>query len=280
MIRQSSSQVTQSKPAIIVFSNQKGGVGKTTCTREISIWLASKGNKTLIIDTDPQANLSKSLVDPVSSTGQVYPGFGLYEAITGLDYEPEEVKPNLWLLSGNVKLASLEKQLVAELDAYTRMRDLLLEERFYDFDFILIDSPPSLGVLTVNALTASDFLIIPMNPSLYSMQGTNDLMATVSKVRKNYNPNLSLLGVIINAFDSIPSITRQIRKEIEETFKSKVFKTAISKSIQIEEAIASKKGVTSGKTKVSEEIKAIGKELITRSRYLLTEVDPASLEKL
>jgi len=268
------------KPAIIVFSNQKGGVGKTTCTREISIWLASKGHKTLIIDTDPQANLSKSLVDPVSSTGQVYPGFGLYEALTGAEYEPEEVKRNLWLLSGNVKLASLEKQLVAELDAYTRMRDLLLEEKYFEYDFILIDSPPSLGVLTVNALTASDFLIIPMNPSLYSMQGTNDLMATVSKVRKNYNPNLSLLGVIINAFDSIPSITRQIKKEIEETFKSKVFKTAISKSIQIEEAIASKKGFTTGKTKVSEEIKAIGKELITRSRYLLTEVDPASLEKL
>jgi len=260
------------KPAIIVFSNQKGGVGKTTCTRELSIWLASKGHKTLIIDTDPQANLSKSLVDE--------PGFGLYEAITGIEYEPEEVKPNLWLLSGNVKLAGLEKQLISELDAYTRMRDLLLEEKFFEYDFILIDSPPSLGVLTVNALTASDFLIIPMNPSLYSMQGTNDLMATVSKVRKNYNPNLSLLGVIINAFDSIPSITRQIKKEIEETFKSKVFKTAISKSIQIEEAIASKKGVTTGKTKVSEEIKDIGKELIIRSRYLLTEVDPASLEKL
>ena len=257
------------KPATIVFSNQKGGVGKTTCTREISIWLASKGHKTLIIDTDPQANLSQSLVD--------VPGFGLYEAITGLEYEPEEVKPNLWLLSGNVKLASLEKQLISELDAYTRMRDLLLEEKFFEYDFILIDSPPSLGVLTINALTASDFLIIPMNPSLYSMQGTNDLMATVSKVRKNYNPVLNLLGVIINNYDSIPTITREIRKEIEETFKSKVFKTVISKSIQIEEAIASKKGVTSRKTKVSEEIKAIGKELITRSKFLLSEVDPSIL---
>jgi len=260
------------KPATIVFSNQKGGVGKTTASFNIGIWLASEGYKILLIDTDPQANLSKSLVE--------VPGFGLYEAITGIDYEPEEVKPNLWLLSGNVKLASLEKQLVAELDAYTRMRDLLLEEKYFEYDFILIDSPPSLGVLTVNALTASDFLIIPMNPSLYSMQGTNDLMATVSKVRKNYNPNLSLLGVIINAFDSIPSITRQIKKEIEETFKSKVFKTAISKSIQIEEAIASKKGVTSRKTKVSEEIKAIGKEMMVRSRYLLTEVSPDDLEKL
>ena len=259
-------------PKTIVFSNQKGGVGKTTLSFNLGIWLASEGYRTLSIDTDPQANLSQSLVD--------VPGFGLYEAITGLEYEPEEVKPNLWLLSGNVKLASLEKQLISELDAYTRMRDLLLEEKFFEYDFILIDSPPSLGVLTINALTASDFLIIPMNPSLYSMQGTNDLMATVSKVRKNYNPVLNLLGVIINNYDSIPTITREIRKEIEETFKSKVFKTVISKSIQIEEAIASKKGVTSRKTKVSEEIKAIGKEMMIRSRYLLTEVSPDDLEKL
>jgi len=268
------------KPATIVFSNQKGGVGKTTLSFNLGIWLASESYKTLLIDTDPQGNLSKSLVDPVSSTGQVYPGFGLYEALTGIEYEPEEVKPNLWLLSGNVKLASLEKQLISELDAYTRMRDLLLEEKFYEYDFILIDSPPSLGVLTVNALTASDFLIIPMNPSLYSMQGTNDLMATVSKVRKNYNPALNLLGVIINNYDSIPTITREIRKEIEETFKSKVFKTVISKSIQIEEAIASKKGVTSRKTKVSEEIKAIGKEMMIRSRYLLTEACPELVERV
>ena len=199
--------------------------------------LAEKNFTVLLIDCDPQANLSKSLVDE--------PGFGLYEALTGGDYEPEEVRLNLSLLSGGVKLASLEKALIGEVDAFTKLRELLEGELFQTYDFILIDSPPSLGVLTGNALTASDFIIIPMNPSVYSMQGTNDLMATVAKVRKNFNPSLQLLGVIINAFDSVPSITKQIHGEIREAFGEKVFSSVLSKSVKIEEAIAAKNGVTS-----------------------------------
>jgi chromosome partitioning protein len=240
----------------IVLSNQKGGVGKTTTTREIGLYLADKGFKVLFIDADPQANLSKSLVD--------IPGYGLFEALTGGDYEPEEVKLNLSLLSGGVKLAGLEKSLVGELDAYTRLKELLGGELFQSYDFILIDSPPSLGVLTGNALTASNWLIIPMNPSLYSMQGANDLMTTFSKVRKNFNSNLQLLGVIVNAFDSVPSITKQILAEIREAFGEKVFSSVLSKSIKIEEAIASKSGVTSKKSKIAEEVKAIGEEILLR----------------
>ncbi len=246
----------------IVLSNQKGGVGKTTLTFNLSIWLAAMGHKTLVIDADPQGNLSKSLVD--------IPGFGLYEALTGTDFEPEQVKENLWLLSGDVKLASLEKSLIGELDAFTKLKDLLSGEGFQAYDFILIDSPPSLSILTGNALTVSDWLIIPMNPSLYSMQGTNDLMATVAKVRKNFNPGLQLLGVIINAFDSNPVITRQIVEEIRTAFGEKVFNTALSKSIRIEEAISLKTGVISrpridGRpSKAAEEVKAIGEELLNR----------------
>ncbi len=247
---------------IIVFSNQKGGVGKTTCTRELGIYLSEKNYRVLMIDADPQANLSKSLVD--------IPGFGLFEALTGSDYEPEEVKFNLSLLSGGVKLASLEKSLIGELDAFTKMKDLLEGELFQTYDFILIDSPPSLSILTGNALTASNFVVIPMNPSLYSMQGTNDLMATVAKVRKNFNPGLQLLGVIINAYESNPVITRQIYGEIREAFGEKVFNTSISRSIRIEEAIASKSGVifrprVDGRpSKAAEEIKALGEEMLLR----------------
>src|SRR5271157_1085275 len=124
----------------IVFSNQKGGVGKTTTTRELGIYLAERNYRVLLIDSDPQGNLSKSLVD--------VPGFGLYEALTGGDFEPEEVKLNLSLLSGGVKLAGLEKSLIGELDAFTRLKELLEGEVFQTYDFILIDSPPSLGVLT------------------------------------------------------------------------------------------------------------------------------------
>lgn len=168
-------------------------------------------------------------------------GRGVFEALTEGSFDLQEVKKcssaplttSLFLLSGDIRLASLEKSLISEIDAYTRLKELLENERFGQFEFILIDTPPSLGVLSVNALTAAGHLIVPMNPSVFSMQGTNDLMETVSKVRKSLNPELNLLGVIINAFDSIPVITRQIRKEIEEAFGDKVFPQALSRSIYL-----------------------------------------------
>ena len=174
----------------------------------------------------------------------------------------------LSILTGDWRLTLLEKSLIGEIDAYTRIRDLVSEEPFSGFDFIFLDTPPSLGVLTVNALAAAAHLVIPMNPSLYSMQGTNDLMRTVSKVRSALNPDLALLGVIINAYDSLPVITRQIREEIERAFAEKVFATALSKSIRIEEAIAQKKGVIHhkhlGSSRVREEVILLGNELLAR----------------
>ena len=251
-------------PHTIVFSNQKGGVGKTTLTRLIGISLAGSGRKTLLIDSDPQANLTRSLIDSVEP--------GLYEALTctersrgaGSDYDIPELSPNLFLLSGSIRLAGLEKSLIGEMDAYVRMSELLSEDIFSEFEYILIDSPPSLGVLTVNALTASQYLIAPMNPAIYSLQGTNDLMATVTKVKKNLNPDLSFLGVVINAFDSHPVITRQIREEIVTSFGDRVFRSSLSRSVKIEEALAGRKGVFAGESKVGDEIELIAGELIER----------------
>ncbi len=246
----------------VVFSNQKGGVGKTTLTRELSIYLASEGKTVLAIDLDPQANLTRSLTDaPFTDPGIT----GCYEALSEICFDILEVQPNVSLLSGDIKMAMLEKSLIAEIDAYSRMKELLEYKSFKHYEYILIDSPPSLGVLTVNALTAAEYLIIPMNPSLYSMQGTNDLMSTVKKVKKSLNPELKLSGVIINAFDSIPVITRQIKEEIEASFGDKVFSSVLSKSIKIEEAIASQNGViTLQKAKVKDEIIRIGEELLIR----------------
>ncbi len=241
----------------IAFSNQKGGVGKSTCTRELGICLAASGKNVLLVDADPQANLTKSLTDENAK--------GLFEALSDMEYELRKIQPGLSLLAGDIKLALLEKSLIGELDAYVRLKELLQEDVFTEYDLILIDSPPSLGVLTINSLTAATHLTIPMNPSLYSMQGTNDLMNTVAKVRKNLNHDLIITGVIINAFDSIPVITREIREEIEAAFGDLVFKTALSKSIKIEEAIANRAGVTSlKKAKVKDEIEKISRELLER----------------
>jgi len=247
---------------IIIFSNQKGGVGKTTTARETSLYTASLGNKVLIIDSDPQGNLTKSLVSEEEIKT------GLFEALREESFDLMQINANVHLLAGDKRLAGLEKSLVGEMDAFTRLKDLLGNGSFKDFRYIFIDSPPSLGILTGNGLAASTHFVIPMSPALYTLQGTNDLMDTVSKVRRTLNPDLKLLGVIINAYDSKPIITRQIKEEITEGFGDIVFTTHLSKTIKIEEAIAQKIGVTElkklDKSRAREEVAAIGDELLKR----------------
>lgn len=242
----------------IAFSNQKGGVGKTTVCREMGISLALSGKKVLFVDTDPQGNLSKSL------TAGKTPG--LYYALTEGQILIEEVTPNLSILPGDIRLSLLEKNLLGEIDAYMRLKELYQDPIFQEFDFILMDTPPSLGILTLNALSASDALIIPVSCRMYSLQGTNDLMDTVSKVRKTLNPDLKLLGVLINAFDRVPVIMREIRQEIEKAFGEAVFSQVLSKSVRVEEAIAEKKGVIEIATKdrIKEEIGQLANELVKR----------------
>ena len=248
------------KTRIIVFSNQKGGVGKTTLTRELGIYLAGLGRGILLVDTDPQGNLSKSLVGEQRQ--------GLYEALTGGSIVLTEVETALSLLYGDFRLAALEKSLIGEIDSYMRLRELFKEPIFEPFDYILIDSPPSLGLLSVNGLAAAHHLVVPLNPTLYSLQGTNDLFNTVSKVRSTLNPELSLLGVIINAYDSVPVISRQLKAEIKEAFGSQVFSTVLSKSIKLEEAIARKTGVIYhphlDRSRAKDEVCALGDELLSR----------------
>lgn len=244
----------------VIFTNQKGGVGKSTTCRECGFYLASVEFEVLIIDCDPQGNLSKSLAEENGS--------GLFDALEDGEVNIREIDTNLYLLSGDLRLSILEKRYLGEIDAYSRIKNLLTGKEFEHFDFILFDTPPSLSILTLNALAAADHLIIPMKPSLYSMQGTNDLMNAVSKVKRNLNPELSILGVIINEFSSIPVITRQIRSEIEESFGRSVFETVVSKSIKIEEAIAGRIGVISlpgaGGSKISREIASLGDEILCR----------------
>jgi len=244
----------------VIFTNQKGGVGKTTLCRNIGWQLAAKRYKVLLIDADGQGNLTKSFTD------EEVPG--LYEALTGSGIHFHEIRENLSLLSGGSKLSLLEKQLASEIDGYTRLSELIGTPNFEGFDLIFIDSPPSLGMLTANGLAAASYLLIPMNASLFSMQGTNYLLETVAKVTKTFNQDLSLLGVVINTFEVVPVISRQIREEIIESFGEVMFKTVIHKSIKIEEAVALQCGVTeftgSGTQKVKEEIEALSAELIVR----------------
>jgi len=246
----------------IAFANRKGGVGKTTLTRELGIYLSHTGRSVLLIDLDPQGNLTKSL--PVKDTENA----AVYDAI-----EEEAVRPvkvfegmDLFLLTSDVRLSNLEKTLVGELDGCVRLREALEREDFSGYEYILIDSPPSLGMLSVNALSACKYFVIPMNPAQYTLQGTNDLMATVKKIRKNFNPSLELLGVIVNSFERVPVITREIRQEIEESFGGMVFGEVLSRSVKVEEAISAKLGLVQLEDcRVRSELERIGEEFILRA---------------
>lgn len=240
----------------IIFTNQKGGVGKTTLTRELGITLSIWGHSVLLVDSDPQGNLTKSLIDP--------PETGLYEAFEGEAFQPVQLRPKLSLLAGDSRLAALEKRYLGDVDAYGKLSALFDEGKLVGFDFVLIDSPPSLGIMTLNGLAAADYFVIPLRPALYSLQGTNDLLASVAKVKKSLNPGLELLGVAVNDFLPGPIISRQLRVEIEEGFGEKAFQTVISRTVKVEEAIASRTGVVEEETKIAAEVTALAEEILVR----------------
>ena len=249
----------------VLITNQKGGVGKTTLTRNLGWYLASLGIKVLLVDSDAQGNLSKSFFEDEQLS------LGLYEALEGGTFQLQEVRPNLSLLCGDKRLALLEKRFVAEIDGYLRLRDLLARSEFDSFEFALIDSPPSLGMMTANGLVASDFLLVPLSASVFSMQGTNDLLETAGKVMKSFNPGLKFLGAVLNCFDGVPLISREIRSEIIESFGDHAFSTVISKSIRVEEAAARHVGVSAlsgpGTLKIQRELAALAEEFFQRLSY-------------
>jgi chromosome partitioning protein len=246
---------------IVIFANQKGGVGKTTLCREMGIYFSSIGMKILFLDGDPQGNLTNGLIENNNKSG-------LYEALTGEKFELKKYSDNLYILSGDNRLTGLSKSLVGEIDAYTRLREVLEDQRFKEFDYIFIDSRPAFDALTINGFTSATDVIIPMSPAEYTLQGTNDLLSSISKVKNNFNPEIKITGIIINSYDPRPVITREIREEIIGVFGDKVFGTALSKTIKIEESIASKIGViylsNIYNTKVREEVTLIGNELLKR----------------
>jgi len=247
---------------LISFTNFKGGTTKTSMCRELGFYLALKGNKVLLVDCDSQGNLSKSVLNE----DKVYEG--LYEAIEGLPYAEQEISENLYILPGDFRLSLLDRRLVGEIDAYTRFKELFNQQEYSLYDFILFDTAPSLNVLTTNALVVSNYFIIPMVTNQYSMQGTNDLMGAVSKIKKTLNPDLSILGVIISSYDMVPLISREIKEEITDCFGDVTFKTVISKSIKFEEAVARKTGVIHlrrlDKSRAKQEVESLGEEFLSR----------------
>ena len=228
---------------IVTIANQKGGVGKTTTAINLASALALRGKPTLLIDLDPQANSTLSYVERRDLD------LSIYDAIAADDCTLEEVikestQKNLWVAPSRISLAKLEARLVTELDAHFRLKDLIepIQQRF---PYIVIDCPPTLGLLTVNALVAATHLLIPIQSSYFALEGTDDLLETIEKVRSRANPHLQILGVLITMHDRRTSLARDIQVQIHKVFGTKVFKTVISKNVRLEESPAYRESIFS-----------------------------------
>jgi chromosome partitioning protein len=226
---------------ILAIANQKGGVGKTTTAINLAAALALRGKSTLLVDLDPQGNSTMSFLDVRSVERSMYDALA-DNCCPLADIVMPSTLEHLFVAPARIALAKLEAKLVGELDAHFRLKDKLETVRGR-FEHIVIDCPPTLGLLTVNALVCATHLLVPIQSSYFALEGTDDLLETMEKVRSRANPALRLLGVLITMHDRRTSLARDIKGQIQAVFGEKVFRTVIAKSVRLEESPAYKESI-------------------------------------
>ena len=219
---------------VIAIANQKGGVGKTTTAVNLSTCVAHKGKKVLLIDIDPQGNASSGTgIDKRTVSKSMYDvlinDVNIKEAILKTSI------PTFFMCPASIKLAGAEIELVPLVSRESRMK-FALEEIKQQFDYIFIDCPPSLGLLTLNSLTAADTVLVPIQCEYYALEGLSQLMETIKLVQKHLNPTISVEGVVLTMFDIRTNLSIQVVEEVKKHFKDKVYRTVIPRNIKLSEA--------------------------------------------
>jgi chromosome partitioning protein len=219
---------------VIAFANQKGGVGKTTSAVNVAAGLGLKGMKTLLCDMDPQGNASSGVGINKKEAGNTS-----YEVIIGACTAAEAIRKtkydSLDVLPANINLAAAEFEIVS-IDARERKLKDALDSVKGDYDCVIIDCPPSIGILTINALTACDGVIIPMQCEYYALEGLSQLMVTLRQVKKFYNPTLEITGILITMYNGRLNLSLQVLDELKKFYADKLFSEFITRNVRLSEA--------------------------------------------
>jgi len=227
---------------IIAITNQKGGVGKTTTTINLAAALASKGVKTLVVDLDPQGNSSMSFLDVHALKRSMYDALTEDNVHLADIIVPAEKVEGLAIAPAQISLAKIEAKLLGELDSHFRLKDELASVQDA-YDYIIIDTPPTLGIITVNALVAATHVLIPIQASYFALEGTDDLLETIDKIKVRANPQLQILGAVITMYDKRTTLAKDILEQIQNVFGDKVFETVVTKSVRLEESPAYRESI-------------------------------------
>ena len=227
---------------IIAITNQKGGVGKTTTAINLAAALASKGVRTLVVDMDPQANSSMSFLDIHELKQSVYDALTESHIHLADVIRPAEKVENLAIAPSTIALAKIEAKLIGELDSHFRLKDELQAVQD-QYDYVIIDTPPTLGIITVNALVAATHVLIPIQASYFALEGTDDLLETIDKIKVRANPELQILGALITMYDKRTLLAKDIYEQIQHVFGTRVFETVITKSVRLEESPAYRESI-------------------------------------